>query len=111
MSLTLNRTFPCLGFIAVATSDWVAPEDKPANQRDRPSEAFASLIRAKDVRGLKGVIIMGDKDAFLSKIKMLLEGMVERGFNCKIDVVQNLGHEFPKDFEKRLESASNFLLS
>ena len=111
MYLTLNRTLPCRGFIAVAVSDWVAPEDKPASQRERPSEAFASFIRAKDVRGLKGVVIMGEKDAFLPKIKMLLEGMVERGFNCKIDVVQNLGHEFPVDFERRLESATNFLLS
>ncbi len=111
MYLTLNRVFPCAGFIAVAASDWVAPEDKPASQRDYPSEAFASFIRAKDVKGLRGVIIMGDKDAFLPKIKMLLEGMVERGFNCKIDVVQNLGHEFPSDFEKRLESATNFLLA
>jgi predicted esterase len=109
--LTLNRTFPFRGFIAVAASDWVAPEDKPANQRDHPSEAFASFIRAKDVRGLKGVVIMGEKDAFLSKIKMLLEGMVGRGLNCKFDVVQNLGHEFPGDFESRLESATNFLLS
>ena len=111
MYLTLNRTFPCRGFIAVAMSDWVAPEDKAASQRDHPSEAFASFIRAGDVRGLKGVVIMGEKDAFLPKIKMLLEGMIERGFNCKIDVVQNLGHEFPPDFERRLESATNFLLS
>jgi dienelactone hydrolase len=102
MYLTLNRTFPCRGFIAVAMSDWVAPEDKPASQRDHP--------RAKDVRGLKGVVIMGEKDAFLPKIKTLMEGMVERGLNCKIDVVQNLGHEFPSDFEKRLEAATDFLL-
>jgi hypothetical protein len=54
---------------------------------------------------------MGEKDAFLPKIKMLLEGMVERGFNCKTEVVQNLGHEFPVDFEGGLESATNFLLS
>jgi predicted esterase len=110
MYLTLNRTFPCRGFIAVAASDCVAPEDKPASQRDHPSEAFASFTRAKDVRGLKGVIIMGDKDAFLPKIRLLLEGMVERGLDCKIDVVQNLGHEFPTDFDKRLESATNFLI-
>jgi predicted esterase len=108
--LTLNRTFLCRGFIAVAASDWVAPESKPANQREHPSEAFASFIRTKEVRGLKGVVIMGDKDPFLSKIKKVLEGMVERGLSCKIDVVQNLGHEFPTDFEKRLESATNFLL-
>jgi predicted esterase len=108
--LTLSRAFPCRGFIGVAASDWVAPESKPAGQREHPSEAFASFIRAKEVSGLKGVIIMGDKDPFLPKINTLLEEMVERGFNCKIDVVPNLGHEFPSDFEKRLESATNFLL-
>src|SRR5712692_1640691 len=108
--LTLNRTFPCRGFIAVAASDWVAPESKPANQREHPSEAFASFIRTKQVSGLKGVIIMGDKDPFLPKIKKVFEGMVERGFDCKFDVVQDLGHEFPVDFEMLLESASNFLL-
>ena len=52
---------------------------------------------------------MGDKDPFLPKIKELLDGIVERGLNCEIDVVQNLGHEFPSDFEKRLESATDFL--
>ena len=111
MSLTLNRTFPCRGFLAVAASDWVAPENKPAIQRERPSPGFDSFIRTKDVAGLKGAVIMGDQDAFLPKIKMLIEGMVERGFNCKIDVVQNLGHEFPMDFERRLELSTNFLLS
>ncbi len=111
MYLTLNRTFPCRGFIAVGMSDWVAPEDKPANQRDHPSQAFASFIGAKEVKELKGVIIMGDKDPFLPNIQTLLEGMVERGFKGKIDVVQNLGHEFPTDFEKRLESAANFLVN
>ncbi|HEV2120988.1 MAG TPA: hypothetical protein VGS11_12900 [Candidatus Bathyarchaeia archaeon] len=109
--LTLNRTFPCRGFIAVAASDWVAPESKPANQREHPSEIFSSFTRTKNVSGLKGVIIMGDRDPFLPKIKKLLEGMVERGLNCKIDVVQNLGHEFPTDFERRLESSTNFLLT
>src|SRR2546425_1499033 len=111
MHLTLNRTFPCRGFIAVAASDWVVPEDKPASQRDHPSEAFASFIRTKDVRGLKGVVIMGERDAFLPKIKMLLEGLVERGFKGKMDVVQDPGHELPTDFENPLESATNFLLS
>jgi predicted esterase len=111
MYLSLNRTFPCRGFIAIAASDWVAPEVKPASQRDHPSKAFASFIRARDVRGLKGVVIMGEKDAFLPKIEVLLKGMIERGLNCKIDVVQNLGHEFPVDFDRRLESATNFLLS
>ena len=53
---------------------------------------------------------MGDKDPFLPKIKKVFEGMVERGFDCKFDVVQDLGHEFPVDFEMLLESASNFLL-
>ena len=53
---------------------------------------------------------MGEKDAFLPKIKMLLEGMIERGFNCKIDAVEDLGHEFPSDFEERLDSATSFLL-
>ena len=110
MLLTLNRTFPCRGFIAVAASDWVAPEGKPADQRDHPSEAFASFIRAKSVRGLKGAFIMGDKDPFLPKIKMLFERMVERSFAGKIEVVQDLGHEFPTDFEKRLDLSTKFLL-
>lgn len=108
--LTLNRTFPCRGFIAVAASDWVAPEIKPANQRDHPSEAFASFIKTKEVRKLKGVVIMGDRDPFFSKVKKLVEEMVDRGLNCKIDVVQNLGHEFPDDFAKRLESSVDILL-
>ena len=69
--LTLSRTFPCRGFIAVAASDWVAPEDKPANQRE-PSKRSIRVVHQREERerierrshhGRKGCLPPEDQNA------------------------------------------------
>lgn len=106
----LERIVPCRGFVAVAPSDWVIPEDKPAAERELPSEAFLSLVKASDCRGLKGVIMIGDKDPFYSKIEQLYALMVEKGLDGKLLVETGLGHEYPHGFEDKLRTALDFVL-
>jgi predicted esterase len=106
----LERIIPCRGFVAVAPSDWVIPEDKPATEREQPSKAFHSLVKSSDCRGLRGAIIIGDKDPFFPKIQQLYELMVEKGLEGRMQVETGLGHEYPERFEDKLRTALDFVL-
>src|SRR5437870_1456575 len=106
----LKRIVPVRGFVAVAPSDWIIPEEKPATERQLPSEAFLSIVEASDCRGLTGSIIIGEKDPFFTKIEKLYASMVERGLNGKLQVETGLGHEYPEGFENKLRTALDFAL-
>ena len=106
----LKRIVPVRGFVAVAPSDWIIPEEKPATERQLPSEAFLSIVEASDCRGLRGSIIIGDKDPFFPKIEKLFTLMVERGLDGKLQVETGLGHEYPEGFENKLRTALDFVL-
>jgi len=106
----LKRIVPIRGFVAVAPSDWIIPEEKPATERQLPSEAFLSIVEASDCRGLKGSIIIGDKDPFFPKIKQLYELMVQKGLKGRMQVETGLGHEYPEKFEDKLRTALDFVL-
>jgi hypothetical protein len=106
----LKRTVPVRGFVAVAPSDWIIPEEKPATERQLPSEAFLSTVEASDCRGLRGSIIIGDKDPFFPKIKQLYELMVEKGLEGRMHVETGLGHEYPENFGDKLRTALDFVL-
>ncbi len=105
-----KRVVPCRGFVAVAPSDWLIPENKPATERDRPSEAFLSLVEASDFRGLRGVIMIGDKDPFFPKIQQLYNLMVEKGLDGRLQIETGLGHEYPAIFGNKLRTALDFVL-
>jgi predicted esterase len=105
-----KRIVPCRGFVAVAPSDWIIPENKPATERDRPSEAFLSLVEASDFRGLRGVIMIGDKDPFFPKIQQLYNLMVEKGLDGRFQIETGLGHEYPENFGDKLRIALGFVL-
>ena len=105
-----KRIIPCRGFVAVAPSDWIIPEIKPAGARDRPSEAFLSLVETSDFRGLRGVIMIGDKDLFFPKIQQLYKLMVEKGLDGRLQIETGLGHEYPENFGDKLSTALDFVL-
>jgi len=107
---TLKRLVPCRGFVAVAPSDWVRPEEKRATERRELSEPFASFVKASDCRGLRGAIIIGDKDPFFPKIEQLYELMVKSGLDGKLVVEPGLGHQYPHGFEGKLNRAVDFAL-
>jgi predicted esterase len=106
----LKRIAPVRGFVAVAPSDWIIPEEKPATERQLPSKAFFSIVEASDCRGLRGSIIVGDKDPFFPKIKQLYEMMVQKGLEGQMQVETGLGHEYPEKFEDTLRTALDFVL-
>jgi predicted esterase len=106
----LKRLIPCRGFVAVAPSDWVRPEEKRATERKQLSEPFASFVKASDCRGLRGVIIVGDKDPFFSKVQQLYTLMVGRGLDGKLIIEAGLGHEYPVGFDLKLKEAVDFVL-
>ena len=106
----LKRIVPARGFVAVAPSDWIIPEEKPATERQLPSEAFLSIVEASDCRGLRGSIIIGEKDPFLPKIEKLYALMMEKGLDGKLQVETGLGHEYPEGFENKLRTALDFAL-
>jgi predicted esterase len=105
----LKRLISCSGFVAVAPSDWVRPEEKPATERNELSRPFASFVRASDCRGLRGVVIVGDKDPFFHKIERLYTLMVERGLDGKLQVEKGIGHEYPQGFDNKLRAAVEFV--
>jgi predicted esterase len=105
----LKRLAPNLGFVAVASSDWVVPE-RPAPERRKPSEAFSSFIKTSDCKGLRGVITIGDQDAFFPKVEQLYEMMVGRGLDGKLLVEKGIGHEYPQNFGTKLRTALDFVL-
>ncbi len=88
----LKKLVPCQGFVAVAPSDWIAPERR-AVDRTGPSKAFRSFLETVDCRGFRGVIIIGEKDPFLPKIESLYRAMAERGLEGKLLIEPGIGHE------------------
>jgi len=109
MYLTLNRHFPAVGLSPLPCRIGLhLKTNLQASGTIRAKNSHHSLEQRTSEDERRSY--HGRKDTFLPKVKMLLEGMIERGFNCKTDVVENLGHEFPADFDRRLESATNFLL-
>jgi len=106
----LKRLVPCQGFVAVAPSDWVRPEEKRATERKELSEPFASFVKVSNCRGLRGVIIIGDKDPFFRKVEQLYALLIERGLQGKLLVEPGLGHEYPSGFESKLRAAVDFVL-
>ena len=106
----MRKLVPCRGFVAVAPSDWVVPE-RPALEREQPSEAFTSFIRSVDCRGLRGVVIIGDKDPFFPKVQLQYALMVEKGLEGRLIVEPGLGHDYPEGFEDKLAAAVDFVLT
>ena len=105
----IRRLVPCKGFVAVAPSDWVVPEIT-AVKREVPSGSFTSFIRSADCRGLRGVVIIGDRDAFFPKVKLQYELMLEKGLEGRLMVEPGLGHDYPEGFENKLATAADFVM-
>jgi len=107
---SLKRLVPSRGFVAVAPSDWVRPEEKRATDRTDLSKPFADFVKTSDCKGLRGVIMVGDNDPFFPKIKQLYALMVERGLDGRFLIESGLGHQYPRGFETKLRAAVDFVL-
>jgi predicted esterase len=100
MAVTLalqQRPFPSLGFICVG----------PATPNLQP---LLPLMEPAAARGLRGWILAGELEPGLEQIVRLQHELTLRGVACHLEVVPQLGHEFPEDFATRLPSAIDFVL-
>lgn len=95
---SMNGAIPACGFIAVGpyipNVDTLEP----------------SLAASKD-RGLRGVIIVGDQDKHCYDTSLKVTEMLNtHDIPCKLEVYPAMGHDFPPDFEQKLEEAIAFIL-
>jgi predicted esterase len=100
--LALKGNIRVRGFIAVAPASSVIPSH---------SEEFASFVKAAEKPGLKGWLLVGDKDRFFERVSTLLSNMRANGLRSEYVVEHGLGHAYPDDFAGKLEHAVDFVLN
>jgi hypothetical protein len=93
-----NQPFPVRGFACVGPGT----EDL---------EPLLPLMEPAAARGLRAWILAGERERGLELIKRLAHELTSRGVPCKLDVVPDIGHEFPEDFGTRLQSGLSFVLA
>lgn len=94
----VGEPIPALGFIAVV----------PAIH---DPQRLAELAKEAAKRGVTGLVITGEHDHFRSAAQAFSAQAQEAGLKCELQVVPQLGHDFPDDFPSRLGDGLRFLLS
>ncbi|MBF6593136.1 MAG: hypothetical protein IVW51_01655 [Thermaceae bacterium] len=97
LRLALQQTIPAKGFIAVVG----APNP----------EAFLPHFESAVQKGVKGVFITGDQDRAKPLLENVYEQLHSRGLECRLEVIPNLGHDYPVDMPERLERALRFIIA
>jgi predicted esterase len=100
--LALKKRVPCLGFIVVSPSLSISPKG---------SEEWPNLMRSGSGRGLRGWFFVGDQDPRFRELKAVYAELVDRGLQCRFLVAEGVSHAYPPDFESKLTSAIEFVLS
>ncbi|MBI3159698.1 MAG: dienelactone hydrolase family protein [Chloroflexi bacterium] len=69
------------------------------------------LLEQGVARGLRGLVITGAEDATIphDNIRELVERLNQHGVAAELEVHPNLGHEYPSDFEERLDYALKYI--
>lgn len=97
VSLALqNRPFPIHGFACVGPGV-------------EPLEPLMPLMEPAGARGLRGWILAGEAERGLGLVTRLSDALNTHGVPCQLEVVQGIGHEFPDDFDARLQSGLHFV--
>ena len=63
----------------------------------------ANLERA--ARRLRITVLAGADDTYLADVKRLVDSLLERGHHVSFEVIPNLGHAYPPNFDVRLRQA------
>ncbi len=92
-----QRPFPSVGFVSVG----------PAMSNPEP---LLPLMEPAAARGLRGWILAGEQEYGLGQVLRLHKELTAHGIQCQLEVVPDLGHEFPDDFPSRLSAAIRFVL-
>jgi predicted esterase len=98
MDIAIHEILPVGGFVAVC------PETEPGDY------AYQHILNTSS-SGLKGVIISGEQDYFLTQQKKVYELLKKAGMPIRFEIINDLGHEYPKNFEVRIDSAIEYILT
>jgi predicted esterase len=96
LEVALNNTIPVSGFIVLCPAK---PESFTAQK----------VIEAKR-RGIRGTILTTEMDPRLPDQKKMNKILEAEGFPCAFIVTPDIGHWFPEDLDKKIDSAIDFIL-
>jgi len=74
-------------------------------------QRLAELAKEVAKQGVKGLVITGEHDHFRSAARAFSAQAQEAGLSCELQVVPELGHDFPEDFPSRLGEGLHLLLA
>lgn len=96
IEITMANTLPVKGFISLC------PSRKPASfSKENVGQATQ--------RGIRGVILEGDKEGDIPAEQEMIEVFKEENFPYQFHINSNTGHAFPQDFEQKLLGAIAFI--
>jgi acetyl esterase/lipase len=96
--LALQGVIPARGFIAVC----------PGGPYSQEPELWDAVIKAG--HSVRGWIIMGGKDHFGEETNVLVDKLRAAGSVVEVSVYDDMGHDYPPDFQDRLPEMLRFVL-
>lgn len=100
IQLALSWAIPARGFIAVC----------PGGPNTTTPELWEPIVKLAKGRNLRGYVIMGGQDRFVSGTKHLVKLLDEAGIKHEFEVHPDMGHDYPPDFKNRLDQMLPYVL-
>jgi predicted esterase len=97
LDIAVHNIIPSAGFVALKPGGGI------------PENFNLDAVKKAHQRGLRGVIITGDKDHSLEDQKKMAKMFDEAGLPNQLMVNPDQGHWFSKDFPTQLEKAVNYI--
>jgi poly(3-hydroxybutyrate) depolymerase len=70
-----------------------------------PADFEAEMAEGVKKRGIRGVVITGDRDWGLARQKAMIEAFAKAGVTYRFTVIDGMGHDMPRDFGARFDAA------
>lgn len=96
----VTGAIPARGFVAVC----------PGGPLTREPELWEPVIKQAEGRDLRGVLIMGDRDQFVTGTERLVELLREAGVKVELERHVDLAHDYPLHFAERLKDLLAFVM-
>lgn len=96
-----------------------SPDNPPLSSRGfiavvpaiRDVDMFMPYLESAACRGVRGYIITGERDHFVTEVSKLQTVLKNAGVDCFTEIVKDMPHTFPKDFPDRLMRAIRFVMA
>ncbi len=101
LRMVLSGVVPARGFVLLG----------PGGPTIDTPEAWLPLIGQGAARGLRGFVLLGEQDAGVphDSIRTLVELLNTHGVPCELELLPNLGHQYPDDIAPQLSRALAFI--